>query len=509
MKRVTRLSCILPLAALVAGCAAAAQATDHHATGSNAAIPESILTPDTVETSIGTLEFHDGAPRPATAEKVYDYLDTMRAVDAFMKGMPGASLRGLIEGARSIGAVEAHEVMVFDELMDAQSLFLTGNSSTVYCVPDLDLKRDGPTVVEVPDGLLGAANDAWFRFINNFAVGGRYLFLPPGYDGPFPDGFAVYRPKTYRVWILLRSSVKNGDVEAAASLCTDHVRVYPLSEFADPPEMKWVHASGKAFNTIHPNNIEFYHHLDEIIQYEPLEMLDAETRGLFASLGIQKGREFDPDARMQRILADGVAIANAASRSIVWYPRYEMNMKGVRVYPDTDSAWLMGYTGRNVFFNGEDGMTMNTDARVMFHYPYTVVTPAMAAPRLGKGSDYTIAYVDAEKQPFDGARTYKLELPADPPVANFWALTVYDTQTRSMLQSNQEYPTVGGQTEGLRENSDGSMTIYFGPEPPRGYESNWIETIPGKSWFVVLRMYGPLEDWIDQTWRPGEIELVK
>jgi hypothetical protein len=470
---------------------------------------DSISTPNEVETSIGALKFLDGAPLPETAEKVYDYLDTARAADAFLKGMPGCSLLALIEGAHSIGAVEAHEVMIFDKLMDAKSLFLTGNASTVYCIPDLDLKRDGPTVVEVPDGLLGAANDAWFRFINNFAVGGKYLYLPPGYDGPVPDGFAVYRPKTHRVWCFMRSSVKNGDVAKAAALCTDNVKVYPLAKYKNPPKMKFVSGSGKGFNTIHPNNSEFYHHLDKIIQYEPLEMLDAETRGLFASIGIQKGKEFAPDARMKKLLADGVALGNAASRSILWYPRSEMNMKGVRVYQDTESMWLMGYTGRNVFFNGKDGMTMNTDARVMFHYPYTAVTPAMAAPREGTGSDYAIAYVDSKKQPFDGKKTYKLDLPANPPVGNFWAVTVYDTQTRSMLQNNQKYPSVGGNTEGLKKNRDGSFTVYFSPKAPKGYENNWVETIPGKSWFVVLRMYSPLKPWINHAWRPGEVVLVK
>ena len=218
---------------------------------------DSISTPNKVETSSGTLKFLDGAPPPDTAKKVYDYLDTTRAMDTFLKGMPGASIKGLIDGAHSLGAVEANEVMIFDKLMGPESLFLTGNSSTVYAIPDLDLKRDGPTVVEVPDGLLGAANDGWFRFINNLPTAGKYLYLPPGYDGPVPDGFAVYRPKTYRIWVFLRSSVKNGDVEAAASLVKDNVKVYPLSKFADQPKMKWVSASGKAFNTIHPNNSEF------------------------------------------------------------------------------------------------------------------------------------------------------------------------------------------------------------------------------------------------------------
>ena len=498
MKKITQYLIIIIIS--LAPCIASAEISKE--------VLDSISTPDQVNTSIGTLNFLDGAPTHETVEKVYDYLDTARAMDTFLKGMPGASVNALIDGAHALGAVEANEVMIFDKLMGPDSLFLTGNSSTVYAIPDLDLLRDGPTVVEVPDGLLGAANDGWFRYINNLPTAGKYLYLPPGYDGPIPDGFAVYRPKSYRIWVFLRSSVKNGDVEAATSLVTDNVKVYPLSKFADQPKMKWVSASGKAFNTIHPNNIDFYHHLDKIIQYEAPEMLDAETRGLFASIGIEKGKTFDPDERMQKILTDGVALGNAASRAIVWYPRYEKNMKGIRVYPDTDSNWIMAYTARNVFFNGEDGQTMNTDARVMFHYPYTAVTPAMAAPRLGKGSDYAITYVDSKKKFFDGAKTYTMNIPADPPVGNFWAVTVYDTQTRSMLQTDQDAPTVGGNTEGLKKNRDGSYTVYYGPKAPEGYENNWIETIPGKSWFVILRMYSPLEPWIEQTWRPSEIELV-
>jgi len=152
---------------------------------------------------------------------------------------------------------------------------------------------------------------------------------------------------------------------------------------------------------------------------------------------------------------------------------------------------------------------MNSDARVMFHYPYTAVTPAMALTKAGAGSDYGIAYVDSKKMPFDGSKTYKLKLPANPPAKAFWALTMYDNQTRSQLQTSQKFPTVGSQTKGLKKNEDGSYDIYFSPKPPKGFENNWLATVPGKGWFVALRMYGPLEPWIEKTWRPGEIELVK
>ena len=483
-------------------------------TGYNTEIPAEIMTPDTVETSIGPLKFFDGAPLPETAQKAYDFVDTMRGVDAFLKGIPGASLQGLIKGARNQGALECHQVLIFDNLMDSNSLYLTGNTSTLYVLPNLDLKRDGPTVLEAPAGMLGAFNDAWFRYVQDIGPagpdkgqGGNYLVLPPGYDGDVPEGYFVVRPRTYDVWVFMRASIAKG-LEATAKNVKNNLRIYPLAKKGDPPKMEFISGSGKEFNTIHANDYTFYEHLDKVIQKEPLDMLDPETRGLLASIGMEKGNPFAPDDRMKKILTDAVAIANATARSIVWYPRVDQTMKGIEIYPDTHSAWQMGWVDKNVFFTGKDGKTMNADARVMFHYPYTAVTPAMAVSRPGVGSDYGIAYVDSEKQPLDGSKTYKLHLPPNPPVKDFWALTVYDNQTRSMLQTSQPKPTVGSQTEGIRLNDDGSYDIYFAPKPPKGYENNWIATVPGKGWFVALRMYGPLEAWIDKSWRPGEVELV-
>ena len=483
--------------------------------GYNNKIPDNILTPNKVETSIGTLKFFDGAPYPETTEKVYHYLDTMRGVDTFLKGMPGASLDALIKGNHELGAVEAHQVVIFDKLMDSNSLFLTGNTSTMYVLPTLDLERDGPTVLEAPPGMLGAFNDAWFRYMQDIGPagpdkgkGGKYLVLPPDYEGEVPDGYFAVPSKTYRVWVFMRASIAEG-LDVAAKNVKENLRVYPLSRKDNPPKMEYMSGSGKAFNTIHANDYSFYEHLHHIIDAEHIGMLDAETRGLFASIGIEKGKPFAPDARMQGILNDAIKIANAAARSLVWFPRVDGSMEGTEIYPDTHSAWTMGFLNKNVFFNGKDGQTMNSDARVLFHYPYTAVTPAMALTRAGAGSDYGIAYLDSSKQPFDGSKTYRLRIPKNPPAKDFWALTMYDNQTRSQLQTSQLFPTVGSQTKGIRKNADGSYDIYFGPRPPKGFENNWLETVPGKGWFVALRMYGPLQAWIDKTWRPGEIELVE
>jgi hypothetical protein len=392
-------------------------------------IPKGILTPDQVETSIGILKFMDGAPLPETAELVYDNLDRMRGVDVFLKCSRGASVRQLMLAPETLGADAYNKVLIYDKLMDSKPYFLTGNTSTLYVLPSLNMKETGPMVLEVPPGMLGAFNSAWFEYMQDVGpmgpdkgAGGNYLILPPDYEGDIPEGYFVVKSPTYRVWTFMRGSIANG-MEAAVKNITDNLKVYPLAQKDNPPKMEFISGSGKPLNTIHDNDFHFYAHVNNVIQEEPLEMIDAETRGLLASIGIVKGKEFNPDERMKRILTDAVAIANATTRSIVWYPRVSGsvdNMKGVEVYPGSNSAWIMAWVDKNVFFNGKDGQTMNSDARTMFFYPYTAVTPAMAVSIPGAGSDYAMAFVDAEKQPMDGALTYKIPATDRPEIPNSW-----------------------------------------------------------------------------------------
>lgn len=207
---------------------------------------------------------------------------------------------------------------------------------------------------------------------------------------------------------------------------------------------------------------------------------------------------------MTKQLTEAGTIGNATSRAITIQPR----ISGVANYPDNkDSVWVMGYANKNTSFEA-DG-TMNLDARTLFYFNAGGVTPAMAMTVAGAGSDYALGYLDSNKQALDGSKNYKLHLPAIVPVNDFWAVTMYDTQMRSQLQTSQNFPTVGSLTEGMKKNADGSYDLYFGPTAPTDFEGNWLQTVPGKSWFTILRMYGPLEPWIDTTWRPGEIAMAE
>ncbi len=478
-------------------------------TGVSAAVLESISTPPTVETPIGKLEFFDGVPTDATVATVYDNLDRMRAVTAYLDNVGALSVYSVIAGNADIGLTQPNQIAVAEKLLDSQSLYLTGNTSTMYSIGHLDLQAYGPTVVEVPPGMLGMLDDAWMRYVGDFGVvgpdkgkGGKYLVLPPGYSGEVPEGYFVLKSPTYVNWFFMRGSIADGLAPALKNV-KDHLKVYPLSAASNPPATEFVNITGKSYNTIAPGDYSYFEALNAIIQREPIDALGSEARGTLAAIGIVKGQPFKPDARMQRLLTEAAAIGDATARSTLYSPRE----KGYFIYPDSDSSWVMGFANKDVFFE-VDG-ARNLDARTSFYSGYTGVTPAMAVTHPGAGSDYAIAFRDAQKKAFDGAKTYRLHLPPNVPVNNFWAVTVYDTQTRSMLQTSQSFPTVGSQSEGMTQNADGSYDVYFAPKAPQGKEGNWVQTIPGKSWFTILRLYGPLQPWIDKSWRPSEIELVE
>jgi hypothetical protein len=495
-----------------AGATQPAQTAAQPAPRYNNKIPEQIMTPDTVETRIGTLRFFDGFPTKETSQKLYDNLDFMRGVETFLNFVPAASIEGLRRGLAEMGATTANKVVIFDQLMDSSPLFLTGNTDTVYAATMLDLERDGPTVVEIPPGCgPGTVNDAFFRFVIDMGApgpdkgkGGRYLILPPGYTGKEPVGYFVAKSPSYVNLLILRGFLVDGKPDAASKSFRDGLKIYPLGQSKTPPAMQFINGSTKAFNTVHANTFAFYEELASVIAKEPVDFIDPELRGLAACVGIRKDKPFAPDARMKAILTESAAVANATSRSIA----FDTRDSGTFFYPN--SQWKTPFVGGDWQWLMDGGLGgRNLDARTFYFYVATVNTPAMAAKMVGAGSQYALANRDKDGNDLDGGKNYQLHVPANVPAKDFWSVVLYDPQTRSELQTSQPFPSKNNRKGDLVANADGSVDLYFGPKAPAGKEKNWLETVPGKGWFTILRLYGPLEPWFDKTWRPGEIELVK
>ncbi len=469
-------------------------------------IPLAITIPDTVETRLGTLHFKDGFPDDDTVQKVYDNLDFQRGVQAMLTAMPVASLHAIRKASRSFGP-DNQTVTIFETLMDSRSLYLTANTESVYAMAWLDLKN-GPIVVESPPNTLGLVDDFWFHYVTDLGLagpdqgkGGKFLILPPDYKGPEPTGYFVHKSNTYGNWFGTRGFQVNGDPKPAVDSIKQHLRIYPLAQAANPPATNFVNTSGKAFNTIHSTDYSFYEEVNEVVQEEPNAAIDPETLGLLASIGIEKGRPFAPDDRMKKILTEAAAVGNATARVLSYRTRLTESF----FYPD--SAWGTPFIGGSYLFES-DGVRM-LDARTYFFLMATGITPAMAIQKAGAGSAYAAASVDSQKRPFDGCKTYRLHLPPNIPAKTFWSLVLYDIQTRSMLQTDQQFPSIGSQKKGVVINPDTSVDVYFAPKAPPGKENNWVQTRPGKGWFVILRLYGPLQPFFDKTWRPSEIEEMK
>ena len=501
--------------------------------------------PERIETRLGTLEFVDGVPSRGAVETVYDHLDFVHALNVYLDGFAGASTYAIRKGFHEAGAKD-NEIIIFSELMDSESIFLTANADTVYYVGVVDL-TSGPMVVETPPQALGVFDDMWWGWIIDFGLpgpdrgeGGRFLLVPPDYDGPLPNsGFHVAHSRTSRALLLGRSFLTDDDPAPTVETIKSTLKLYPYApgnagtsiatlleghvKPAPPvqvPDTVFVEGSGKAFNTVPPSDFGFFELMNEAVQDSPAGSTDAELLGQLAAIGIVKGEPFEPDERMRGTLEDAASVGAATSRAQFFDPR---SSEGFAYYDGSEwfnMLWVGGYTFETPPpLVTEEGIkpfpptgVRKLHSRTSFLYVATGITPAMCMRLTGVGSQYLMSVKDADGNPLDGAETYRVTLPPDVPAARFWSITLYDNQTRSMLQTPQRFPRAGSQSypsPAATANEDGSTTVVLGPERPADTpEGNWIQTTEGKGWFPILRLYSPLQSFFDKSWRPSEIEVV-
>jgi hypothetical protein len=458
-------------------------------------------------TDLDELKYEGGYPTEETIHKLYDQLDLQRVVQAYLDLMPAMSMQAVLDAhPRDFGVSETGGMGVYVQpgVGKAESIGLTYNTESIYASMSLDLKQTGPAVIVVPPMVLGVINDGFMRFVTDLGnagldkgQGGRYLLLPPGYEGDVPDGYFVLKTSTYRNWVMVRGFEQiTGTGEDALTYYREHFKVYPLADGIHEPGA--VSLSFLESDTTHPRDISCFDLLNNMVQYEPLSAFTPEELGLLKAIGIEKGVEFKPDERMKKILEDGVKLADGMAKAIAFANRDPQ----ARIYPDRhwETVFIGGYK-----FERDGALLL--DARTLFHYTAIVITPAMEAKMVGVGSQYLSTYKDVNGAYLDGGQDYKLTLPAGIPAKDFWSVTVYDAETRSLLQNGEPKASVSSFDQ-PDANPDGSVDVYFGPEAPQDKEKNWVKTLAGQGWFTYIRLYGPLEAFFEQTWKPDDIVKI-
>ena len=461
---------------------------------------------ETVESRLGSFKFRNGYPSFQAAADLRDSLMLSRAIDVYLAQMPVVSWYHVWKGVAGAGEARPNQMVIWESLMDAQTVLLTGNCETVYGLVSFDLKRDGPVVVELPPMMLGGFNDVWQRSVADVGPtgvdkgkGGKILLLPPNHREAPPDGYVVLRPRAYRTSLGVRGFLVDGKTDHAVALMKS-ARAYPLRDARSPPAMHFVNGSHQEIDTIFADNYQFFEGLADLIASEPEDAISAPERFALASIGIEKYKPYKPNAERRALLADAARVGSAMAR----VNTFASNDPERLAYSDRKWEWL--FIGGSAEFISQG--YVNTDRRAAFAYAAIGMSPAMVEKIVGGGSQYLWTPRDADGEYLDGVNFYRLRMPAEIPVKNFWSVVVYDAESRSMLRNSQKFPSRSAYTD-PEINADGSIDIYFGPKAPPEHTKNWIETVPGKGWFPLLRLYGPQESFFDRSWEPGDIERIQ
>ena len=429
-----------------------------------------------------------------------------RAVEAAIWGMPLVNTGAMRQAYfRDVGA-KYNDICYFSKPADWKFQVTTPNASTNYVYFNYNLK-DGPVVVEIPAavgaGLLGSMVDAWDEPMNDIGPagedqgkGGKYLLLPPDFKGDTPAGFLPVRYPTYNGYALyraIRASSSDADVAAVLAL-VKKLRVYPLAQQANPPEQRFIDIHGKTFDGIADFDERFFEGLNRMVQEEPVLPRDLVMMGMLKSIGIEKGKDFKPDAAMQNILRAAVQEAQTqfvqglTSYSHLWWPDRNWSPPDPR--------------GLKTGFTYQTADALDVDSRGWANFA------AFAMPKkTGESLVYLFTFRDSRGERLSGERSYTVRVPANVPAKQYWSMIVYDVDTAAFIR---EAPviTLDSYNQAMQRNADGSVDIYFGPKAPAGKEANWIFTAAGKAFFPAMRFYDPDKPLFDKTWKLPDIERV-
>jgi hypothetical protein len=476
---------------------------------------------------LANLPFVENRPTTETAQALREELFFQRATQTYLWALPLINTLGMKVGSEEIFGAGYNVLPIWKKRLDAKTLVTTPNSDVIYAMSYVDLSQDGPLVFEAPPQLQGILLDFWQRpipvdggkFFGDVGLpgpdagkGGKFLLLPPGYTGSIPEGYFVYRSATNNVFVFLRSFYQDPDNLAPAVELIEQSRIYPLNNKVTAKAMKFPDASGVPANMLPRSDASAFDQLKQLVDREGSNLADPDSLGMLAAIGIVKGQLFRPDAKARALLDEAARTAYKMSRVI----GFEQGVSGrsFLVYPDRhwvnpvadgtpsnpggplDLSWRRKAEGY-----------LDLDVRIWFFTDYYSISPGMISQIPGKGAKYMVGFVDGGGTPLTGRESYRVNLPPNIPAGNFWSLTLYEAENASGLANGQPFPSLGSRDKPV-QNADGSTDLYLAPKAPHGKENNWLATVPGRGYFVILRLYGPTEAAINKSWKPGDIEKM-
>lgn len=449
----------------------------------------------------------DGFPTDEASKRALDDTAFERAVTAYRFWYPAVSVEGIFAGNRSGGLKDNITLGVL--AAGPRQVGFTLNSDTPYGSGCLDLS-EGPMVIEIPPGgYIGLVDDHYQGWILDLGIpgpnegkGGKHLILPPGYKGELPAGYQIGLSLSLKCLLAVRALPLKGDQQAALE-ALKQIKIYPQDHPDKTMGIVDTTKKGGDFSCLKwEDNLQFWSKLHEIINSEPLVEKFLPMYGLLSALGIEKGKPFAPDSRMKAILER----AAKAGRDQLLVSAFASDRPDRLAWPDRKWEWV-GLVPGSAQFETKAGLDL--EARDRWFAQAIVTSPAMFRRSAGAGSLYWLGARDQSGAFLDGGKTYKLSIPQPVPQKLFWSVTLYDAQTRSEVQTDQDKAALRSMFE-LKDVSTSAPTeLYFGPQAPAGKEGQWIKTVPGRGWFAYMRIYGPEAAAFDNSWRPGDFEFVK
>lgn len=454
----------------------------------------------------------------AFATDLEDQLVRSRAVEAVIWSMPAISIREFVKSSFEDYGATWNDVLLWSKPALPRHEFLTANNQVPYMLTSFNL-RNGPIVVSVPAAgdkavLFGSFVDNWQAPIvdvgpsgEDAGKGGKYLFLPPGYTDPIPDGYIPVRMEGYVVAGGLRPVPANGGTAEDAHAYAQQLQVYPLADAAAPKPTRFIDGYPKPFHSLPVYDASWFRELASFVNEEPVRERDKVMMGMLASIGIERGKPFAPDAKLQATLDAAITDARnlmedyfvTPGRALTpWWPNSQwsafspeaLKLANSFTYETDDALWL--------------------DARAGGMFFWATFVPK----KLGAGTFYLMGLRDSAGDLLNGTSTYRLRVPADVPAKEFWSAIVYDANTKAFacVGPCEEATNAVGLSSfdkpGMKQNDDGSVDIYFGPSAPAGFEKNWVTTA-GKDFFLIFRLYGPEKQFFDRSWKLPEVEKVQ